>query len=612
MENQLNRQSGRGAALPQDASAFTEKRITAVRSWTGFRFEVGIVGAELTPVGPHLSCDSAYLSFRNLNLFGKFLTTALLTLTTAVHAADVTSLGADPQGRAFFRISGDLAKGDAEKFLTATDGAANAIILFQSDGGDLQTGLDIGSLVRMRGYGTAVMDGESCYSACALAWLGGTKRIVGVDGNVSFHAAYVLEDGNARESGVANALVGAYLSKLGLKEDAVIFLTSAQPDDFNELDAEWSTALGIEVDFVSTQSMVSGLNDADVDERAAGSAQLTWEELSPDIVAAIMAAAADGDVKAQWNMGILYLTGLNVRVPKDVEKAVLWLTKAAEQGDGRARYNLYVVYRDGDGIPRDENLASQWLIKSSEAGLKQADVELARVYMFGGVFAADDSKANLYLQKLAEADDRWAQFNLAVSLEFGRGLEVDERAAAILYRKSAENGSPDAQFRLGLAYLNARGVPIDYLEAAKWMKMAAVADLPDAQYSLAWMYSNGQGVQKDLELSAKWMSAAAINGDALANYWVAKNFSSGNGVARDDYNAANFILKFLRYRDFRGQHDASASEIVNSYYGDWTPATIAALQEALAARGYYKKAIDGSWGPSTAAAVEAFYRAEAR
>ena len=545
-------------------------------------------------------------------MLGKFLTTALIMSATAVPAADVTPMGADTQGRAFFKISGDLTKGDAEKFLTATDGAANAIILFQSDGGDLQTGLDIGSLVRMRGYGTAVLDGQSCYSACALAWLGGTKRIVGADGHVSFHAAYVLEDGNARESGVANALVGAYLSKLGLKEDAVIFLTSAPPDDFNELDAEWSTSLGIDVEFASTRSMVSGLNDADRAEKAAGSAQMTWEELSPDLVAAITAAAVDGDVKAQWNMGILYLTGFNARVPKDVEKAVFWLTKAAEQGDARAQLNLYFVYRDGDGIPQDEDLARQWLVKSSETGLKEADAELARIYMFGGVFAADDSKANLYLQKLAQAGDRWAQFNLAVHLEFGRGLEVDEKGAAALYRKSAENGNSDAQFRLGLAYLNARGVPVDYLEAAKWMKMAATADNPDAQYSLAWMYADGQGVQKDPELSAKWMSAAAVNGDAFANYWVAKNFSSGNGVTRDDYNAANFILKFLRHKDFRGQNDATASMIVNTYYGDWTPATIAALQKALAAKGYYKKAVDGSWGPSTAAAVEAFYRAEAR
>lgn len=533
-------------------------------------------------------------------------------LATAVHAADVTPMGVDMQGRVYFQVSGDFAKGDAEEFLAATDGAANVMILFQSDGGDLQTGLDIGSLVRMRGYGTVVLNGQSCYSACALAWLGGAKRIVGTDSHVSFHAAYVLEDGNARESGVANALVGAYLSKLGLKEDAVIFLTSAPPDDFNELDAEWSANLGIDVEFASTQSMVSGLNDADQTGEASGSARMTWKELSSDQVAAIKVLAVDGDADSQWNMGMLYLTGFNARVPKDVEEAVDWLIKSADQGNERAQFTLYFVYRDGDGIPPDNDLAGQWLLKASEAGLQDADGELASIYMFGGVFSADDSKANHYLQKLADGGDPWAQYNLAVHMEFGRGLDVNEKGAAALYRKSAESGYADAQFRLALAYLNARGVPVDYPEAARWMKMAAEADNADAQHSLALMYRDGQGVENNPDLSAKWMSAAAVNGDAFANYWVAINFSSGNGVAKDDYNAANFILKFLSHKDFRGRDNATASEIVNTYYGDWTAATIAALQETLAAKGYYKKAVDGSWGPATTAAIDAFYRAEAR
>lgn len=533
-------------------------------------------------------------------------------LTTAAQAADVTPMGVDKQGRFVVRISGDFATGDAEKFLTATDGAANAIVLLESNGGDLQTGLDIGSLVRMRGYGTAVPDGQSCYSACALTWLGGTKRIVGTDGHVSFHAAYVLENGSARESGVANALVGAYLSKLGLKENAVVFLTSAPPDDFNELDAEWSENLGIEMEFTSTRSLFTGLRGAENAEDPAGAAQQTWEELSPDIISAIKSAAEEGDARAQWDMGILYLTGFNAQIPKDTEKAVDWLTRAAEQNDVRAQFNLYFVYRDGEGMPQDKDLAGKWLVAASDGGLKDADIELAKTYMFGGVFSANDNKANHYLRKLVEGGDAWAQYNLALQLDFGRGLAVDEKEAAALYRQSAENGFADAQFRLGLAYLNARGVPVDYPEAAKWMRLAAEANNPDAQYSLAWMYADGQGVPQDPELSAKWMSAAAVNGDALANYWVAKNFSSGNGVARDDDNAANYILKFLRHKGFRDRDNATPSEIVNTYYGDWTAATIAALQEALAAKGYYNRSIDGSWGPSTTAAVEAFYNAEAR
>lgn len=540
------------------------------------------------------------------------LLTSILCSATVAYSAEVARIGSDGDGSVYFKISGELQRGDAEKFLTVTDGIANAVVTFESEGGDLQTGLDIGSLIRMRGYSTAVLDGEACYSACALAWLGGTSRIVGTEGRVSFHAAYILENGSARESGVGNALVGAYLSKLGLKEDAVIFLTSAPPDDFNDLDAELSASLGIAVNFTSTQGMISDLRDTLQSVGSATSDRPTWEKLSEEQVTYIFTTAANGDADQQYNAGMLYLNGLNEFVRKDAKKAAEWLAKSAEQGQERAQFRLYLMHRDGEGVPRDENLAGEWLKKASEGGLKAANAELARTYMFGGVFPPDDVKANDYLRKLTEEGDPWAEFYLGFRMELGYGLDVDERAAVQLYRKSAESGFSPAQYRLGLAYMNARGVPIDYAEAARWITLAADAENPDAQYTLAWMYADGQGVPKDPELSAKWMSAAAVNGDSLANYWVARNFSDGNGVIKDDYNAANFILKFLQSRDFRSQEDKTASEFVNAYYGDWAPGTIAALQEVLKNRGYYKATVDGSWGPSTAAAVEAFYQAEAK
>jgi hypothetical protein len=207
------------------------------------------------------------------------LLTSILCSATVAYSAEVARIGSDGDGSVYFKITGELKKGDAEKFLTVTDGTASAVVAFESEGGDLQTGLDIGSLIRMRAYSTAVLDGEACYSACALAWLGGTSRVVGIEGRVSFHAAYILENGSARESGVGNALVGAYLSKLGLKEEAVIFLTSAPPDDFNDLDAELSASLGIAVNFTSTQGMISDLRDTVPSMGSATSDRPTWEKL---------------------------------------------------------------------------------------------------------------------------------------------------------------------------------------------------------------------------------------------------------------------------------------------------------------------------------------------
>ena len=39
---------------------------------------------------------------------------------------------------------------------------------------------------------------------------------------------------------------------------------------------------------------------------------------------------------------------------QDKVKAVYWFTKAAEQGDAEAQYNLGVMYNKGEGIAQDK------------------------------------------------------------------------------------------------------------------------------------------------------------------------------------------------------------------------------------------------------------------
>jgi hypothetical protein len=44
---------------------------------------------------------------------------------------------------------------------------------------------------------------------------------------IGFHAAYIEKAGRASESGVGNALVGSYLTQIGLSENAVVYITQA-------------------------------------------------------------------------------------------------------------------------------------------------------------------------------------------------------------------------------------------------------------------------------------------------------------------------------------------------------------------------------------------------
>lgn len=100
-------------------------------------------------------------------------------------AADVTFKGETRKtfSEARFRLEGEIAEGDAEKVKAAL--AASGItqaqdvwrtIIFELDspGGSYHVGLDLALQFRRLGLATLVASGDRCYSACAVAFLGGT------------------------------------------------------------------------------------------------------------------------------------------------------------------------------------------------------------------------------------------------------------------------------------------------------------------------------------------------------------------------------------------------------------------------------------------------------
>ena len=76
--------------------------------------------------------------------------------------------------------------------------------------------------------------------------------------------------------------------------------------------------------------------------------------------------AAQGDARAQFNLGVMYRHGEGV--PQDAQEAVTWYRKAAEQGYAPAQYNLGVMYRHGQGVPQDAQEAVKWYRRAAEQG----------------------------------------------------------------------------------------------------------------------------------------------------------------------------------------------------------------------------------------------------
>jgi hypothetical protein len=71
-------------------------------------------------------------------------------------------------------VYGDVLPGDGLKFQNAAkDAGAKATVLFDSNGGSLAEGIEIGRQIRKLSYNTTVV--RTCASACALAWLAGAN-----------------------------------------------------------------------------------------------------------------------------------------------------------------------------------------------------------------------------------------------------------------------------------------------------------------------------------------------------------------------------------------------------------------------------------------------------
>ncbi|HEY9159550.1 MAG TPA: tetratricopeptide repeat protein [Desulfomonilia bacterium] len=91
----------------------------------------------------------------------------------------------------------------------------------------------------------------------------------------------------------------------------------------------------------------------------------------------LMNQAEDGDVDAQYDLGIRYYSGDGVE--KDHAKAVKWFTMAAEQDDAQAQFNLGIMYGRGEGAGKDINTSMQWLRKAAEQGHAEAVSMLSKM-----------------------------------------------------------------------------------------------------------------------------------------------------------------------------------------------------------------------------------------
>ena len=88
----------------------------------------------------------------------------------------------------------------------------------------------------------------------------------------------------------------------------------------------------------------------------------------------ILAGALNGNADAQYNLGIMYASGLGVI--QDYNEAVKWFRLSSSQGNAQAQEIYGLMYASGRGVTQDYVRAHMWLNISASSCDKNAEANL--------------------------------------------------------------------------------------------------------------------------------------------------------------------------------------------------------------------------------------------
>ena len=220
-------------------------------------------------------------------------------------------------------------------------------------------------------------------------------------------------------------------------------------------------------------------------------------------------AAERGDAEAQNILGLLYANGRK-KIPGDVitRKAALelillgkkteqarldpdskaafqWFSKAAQQGNADAQYNLGYCHYKAIGTIKNPGEAFRWFSKAAEQGHVEGQKSLGVMYFTGLYIPRDDRQAIAWYEKAAQQGDPFAQTSLGMIHESGWGVPKNDAAALQWYRKAAEQDDPYAQYKTGILYVTGRGDRKNLNEGLKWLRKSAAWGYEPARRAVA-------------------------------------------------------------------------------------------------------------------------------
>ena len=222
-------------------------------------------------------------------------------------------------------------------------------------------------------------------------------------------------------------------------------------------------------------------------------------------------AANQGNAEAQNEFGNKYYWGQGVKC--NYEEAFRWYKKSAELGFERGQRNLGFMYRYGLGVAKDTTEAIAWFMKAADQNNSSAMSALGELYRYKKAYG----EALSWFKKAAANNYAPANRNIAFLYRYGYGVVKDYKEMIVWYKKAAELGDMESQCDMGQIYYE--GIcdnEKNWTEAVKWYKMAAEKN-NWAAYHLGEIYEiGGYGVRKDIKEAIKWYELSASQGSYSA------------------------------------------------------------------------------------------------
>jgi TPR repeat protein len=204
------------------------------------------------------------------------------------------------------------------------------------------------------------------------------------------------------------------------------------------------------------------------------------------------------------------------------------LTEKASTGDLSSEVLLWLAYSHGYAVPKDFQKGLPWLRKAAEQGSPEADWVLSTVYDFGkGGIAVDHGEAFKWALKAAQRGHPVAQHNVASAYFYGRGVDKNLEQARYWYQQAAEQGFAHSQWSLAEMYLKGDGVTPNRDEAVKWLTKSLAQNHAPSMVALADIYSDANGVPQQPQLVFDLLRAAAQLGTHVAEFKLGRFYRDG-------------------------------------------------------------------------------------